>query len=325
MITDIQTINRFLASSKALEIGQRSLELDVAEYYKTQYVIPVRDSFALAKNFCLTLGFICVTDHSLQITDLGHIYLNLALKKESHYILEPNAAQKKLISNRLFEIPGIQSGIKDIFSHFKIGSHGEIFLSKAESTSIADQILFNVLIQLGVLVSNVSQFLIATQYSTLFDPIIMDSIRLISPEDFLRAEAEKIRQAVLAEKYVIKSEIRRLELNSAFDQAKRVDYVASRNVAAGYDIASFEDKDSSIFNRFIEVKSGISPRVKFYFSRNEYNAACRLKGRYYIYYVYMKNGIPVDIDVFQNPNETVMNSPQFGISTDTYEVLEKTV
>ena len=70
------------------------------------------------------------------------------------------------------------------------------------------------------------------------------------------------------------------------------------NVAAGYDIKSFEskqDKNGLAIPRFIEVKAVASINYRFYWTRNEIEVAKQLRNRYYLYLVPIsgKNGIDI--------------------------------
>src|SRR3989344_7745461 len=102
MISEIQTINRFLASVNALETDIGAKEVDVAEYYTTQYVYPVRDAFTIAKEFCVKTVLVKYRKNQLSLSDLGKTYLNLSDKIEKAFILEPNQKQKDFLSRKVF-------------------------------------------------------------------------------------------------------------------------------------------------------------------------------------------------------------------------------
>ena len=88
----------------------------------------------------------------------------------------------------------------------------------------------------------------------------------VTEEELARIlELQRIR-AVAAENYVMGLEIERLTNGNRLDLAGLVERVAARDVAAGFDIRSFELDGS---DRFIEVKSSTGTDVKFFLTRNE--------------------------------------------------------
>jgi hypothetical protein len=157
----------------------------------------------------------------------------------------------------------------------------------------------------------------------LLEVVVSGTVRVMTPEAFEKSEAEKKEISKIAEEHVLQSERERLNSMGAIKQAQQIDHIAIRNVAAGYDIASFNGKNSENKDRFIEVKAGKSTPIRFFISRNELETAKRLRAQYYIYYVCVKDKTPKDIYVFQDPSEGVMKDPKFKICIDTYEISEK--
>ena len=101
-------------------------------------------------------------------------------------------------------------------------------------------------------------------YEAIID--VLGPSAVISEEELLRAlELQRVR-AVAAENHVVDLEIERLLSGGRQDLAGLVERVAAHNVAAGYDIRSFELDGS---DRFIEVKSSTGTAVRFILSRNE--------------------------------------------------------
>ena len=78
-------------------------------------------------------------------------------------------------------------------------------------------------------------------------------------------ERQRLR-AIAAEQYVLTLEVQRLSSGGRPDLGKLVERVAARDVAAGYDIRSFELDGS---DRYIEVKSATGDNIRFFLSRNE--------------------------------------------------------
>lgn len=322
MISEIQTITRFLASVSALETGAGAREIDVAEYFTTQYVYPVRDAFDEARDFCVSTDLVKQEKTQLRLSALGETYLDLGDKKENAFILEPNRRQKEFLSKEIFLVSKILDLVKKILYNFRRDQNGELRLSK-EASKVQDQNFFGLLLQLGILIENKDIIELAPQYAELLEIVVSNTVMVITPEVFEKSEAAKKEIANIAEEYVLQNERNRLSSIGAVEQSKRVDRVALRNVAAGYDIASFNDANSQNHDRFIEVKAGKPTPINLFFSRNEFETAKRIRNNYYIYYVCIKDKKPKELYVFQNPIEGIMKDPKFEICTDTYEISEK--
>ena len=103
-----------------------------------------------------------------------------------------------------------------------------------------------------------------TVYKSIID--VLGTSVVVSEEELLRVlDLQRVR-AVAAENYVMALEIERLTRGSRPDLAGLVERVAARDIAAGYDIRSFELDGS---DRFIEVKSSTGTKLRFVLSRNE--------------------------------------------------------
>ena len=95
---------------------------------------------------------------------------------------------------------------------------------------------------------------------------VLGTSAVVSEEELMRVLELQRRRAVEAENYVMELEVDRLTRGSRPDLAGLVERIAARDVAAGYDIRSFELDGS---DRLIEVKSSTGTGLKFFLSRNE--------------------------------------------------------
>lgn len=323
MITELQTVNRLLASTSALRVEDWSKAEDVTEYYTTQYVYPVRDVFEDAKDFCEEVGLLESKNSKVRLSSIGDEYLSLGNRDAKGYILEPNQKQKDFLSRRVFLTAPTLDLTSKILYLFHRDQDGGLRLSKEEVSALEDQNLLQLLLQLEILIENKDAIQLAPQYADLLEPYISGNLMVITPEKFKQSEVEKEELSKIAEEFVLQSERKRLKSMGAIEQSKKVDHIALRNVAAGYDIVSFNDQDSNTHDRFIEVKAGKSRPIRFFFSRNEFETAKRLKGKYSIYYVCVKDKRPQEIYIFSDPTVGVMKDAKFEIRIDTYEVQEK--
>ena len=122
----------------------------------------------------------------------------------------------------------------------------------------------------------------------------------IELQNILRAREKLGREAELE---VLKFEAARLRNHPRL--ARRIKHVAAENVGAGYDILSFTESATSagFSDRLIEVKAVSAADFKFFWSRNEIEAA-RVHGQNYFLYLVpvSKNGFDMrKLKIIQNP------------------------
>lgn len=134
-----------------------------------------------------------------------------------------------------------------------------------------------------------SHLRIGAQFQTYFENDVIGWVRAESGlgkkalsqdrlDEILRMKAAR---GELAEDFVLKYELARL---CAHPSPSRIRIVGRLDVTCGYDIASYDDENSTVIDRFIEVKSYVGG-VGFYWSRNELETARRKGAQYYLYLV----------------------------------------
>jgi hypothetical protein len=104
----------------------------------------------------------------------------------------------------------------------------------------------------------------------------------LSPEALARAQAQRKAIGDAGEQFVLNDERRRLLEASRGDLVSQIQHVAVKNVAAGYDIVSFEITGE---RRYIEVKATTRDEAPFFLSAHAKATAEHLGPRYWIYRV----------------------------------------
>ena len=107
-----------------------------------------------------------------------------------------------------------------------------------------------------------------------------------------------------AELFVVKYEKKRLGVEGE-NKVKRISEI---DVTAGYDIVSANSPNSTVANRFIEVKA-VSENG-FYWSKNEYDIAKLLAADYYLYLVDLSkiDDDNYEPDIIHNPVQHIMEN-----------------
>ena len=137
---------------------------------------------------------------------------------------------------------------------------------------------------------------------------IRNQIKEVSEEELAKRLAENTVIGKKGEQYAIEYEKKRLEKDEdRIDLAYDLKQVSLTDVHAGFDIKSYDDKNSQLrqHDRMIEVKATRSSSPRFYWSKNEVIKAEKLREKYWIYlWINVespdRNLIPIKI---QNPYE----------------------
>ena len=103
---------------------------------------------------------------------------------------------------------------------------------------------------------------------------------------------------------------------------EKIELISDVYVNAGYDIISFNDLDSFIIDRFIEVKS-YREEISFYWSKNEVEKAKELATKYYIYLVdrslmNKKDYVP---KIIQDPYKKIFENEFWKKETENWKII----
>ena len=119
-----------------------------------------------------------------------------------------------------------------------------------------------------------------------------------------------------AELFVVKYEKKRLGVEGE-NKVKRISEI---DVTAGYDIVSANSPNSTVANRFIEVKA-VSENG-FYWSKNEYDIAKLLAADYYLYLVDLSkiDDDNYEPDIIHNPVQHIMENNLWLVEPQSYHI-----
>lgn len=160
-------------------------------------------------------------------------------------------------------------------------------------------------------------FLVANAFEKALSKVCKQEKRKITLEQLKKKLESDAEAGEKAEKFVLSFERKRIGI----PLSENIKIISDIDVAAGYDIASYESTTSCEHDRFIEVKA-VSHDMGFFWSRNEYEIA-KLKGdAYYLYLVDIreirKNGyVPT---IINNPAEVIMESSEWLVEPQSYHI-----
>lgn len=231
-------------------------------------------------------------------------------------IFQELLVDEKLFSNKLITMVVAEAQKDQVF--YEIFSEENVSYDSVDNNVLLDFSAFplhfasfrDLLINFGFLYSypddNVRKYVMNPAYRDLFDKEVLPEIRkrgmrIDALEKMLELNQKYGKEA---EAFVLGFEKKRL---SSHMISEGVVIISDYDVSAGYDIASYENGDSLMHDRFIEVKSFVGA-YNFYWSRNEIDVARIKRHHYYLYLVDRekisdKGYTPY---IIQNPYESIM-------------------
>lgn len=135
-------------------------------------------------------------------------------------------------------------------------------------------------------------------------------------EQLLKQQEDQSRRGLEAEEFVLGLEKKRLP-----ELAQKIKRISDFDVAAGYDIVSYENNETEHYDRFIEVKCYMGT-PHFFWSENESDVA-RIKADKYILCLvdYLRMGEPgYQPEFIRNPYETIFDSDEWLINASSYRI-----
>ena len=135
-------------------------------------------------------------------------------------------------------------------------------------------------------------------------------------EQLLKQQEDQSKRGLEAEEFVLELEKKRLP-----KMAQKIKRISDFDVAAGYDIVSYDSYETEHYDRFIEVKCYIG-FPHFFWSENESDVA-RIKADKYLLCLvdYARIGEPgYQPEFIRNPYETIFNGEEWLVNAASYRI-----
>lgn len=283
----------------------------------------VRGDYESVLDHCKFCGLVSVKGKTITLSVLGHKFLNA--NRERYF--EITESQKQILAEKIIFKGAWNQQARELFRHFHSNSRTLLYeLSTIETLLTTDKhITIHFLKYLGIL--HEENFLIQVdgRYSQFVYELTADS-RTISEQQLEQLLMENRKLGVKAENAIVEFEKQRLIKMGKCIQADLVKRISTLNVAAGYDIESFDGTNDDVFpNRFIEVKATIGDDIRFYWTINERKVAKSKGNQYWIYMLTsFKENKPMDSSpvTIQNPAHTIPKHKSFSIEVNKYFIRE---
>lgn len=253
--------------------------------------------------FYTELGLLTFSNDRIIKTEIGTEICKLSSSERRREMA--TKCYEYIVSNRFVNENGI---------HFD--TENKLVYLDVNSIALSVSIFRNYLITTKFLVFKQNRYYIPQDYGRVFESLISKESKKTTIEQLLKSLEAKQKIGEEAESFVINFEINRL--NNAEKIPKQISTI---DVAAGYDVLSYDTENSASFDRFIEVKA-ISESLDFHWSKNEIETAKLLGEEYYLYLVEVKKILQQDYKplIIKNPYNMVFDSEDWILEPESFIV-----
>jgi len=231
----------------------------------------------------IDLGLIRNKNTRLSLTNNGNNLLKLQVVKHDDVIFDDYPqAQQQFFVELIFSSPNLKTDLQNILSDFRIHHSKKIWFYDYEKPNPDwNEELLNWLASCNFWNVVDNKLEVKQLYSKRVSKIKKRTpVTQQHLEEIIKIEKEVGEKA---EQLTLSYEKERLK-DDYPDMAMSVEQISKINVAAGYDIESFNGKGSTLTpDRMIEVKGTSGTAPYFYWSENEIETAKSLKEKYWVY------------------------------------------
>ena len=231
----------------------------------------------------IDLGLIRSKNTRLSLTNNGNNLLKLQVVKDDDVIINDlTEAQQQFFVELIFSSPNLKIDLQNIFSNFRIHHSKKIWFYDYEKPNPDwNEELLNWLASCNFWNVVDNKLEVKQLYSKRVSKIKKRTpVTQQHLEEIIKIEKEVGEKA---EQLTLSYEKERLK-DDYPDMAMSVEQISKINVAAGYDIESFNGKGSTLTpDRMIEVNGTSGTAPYFYWSENEIETAKSLKEKYWVY------------------------------------------
>jgi hypothetical protein len=315
VIHNLNEVNRLLIAVKKLcDENQSAYEGSVIDFCRNMVIEGQFPNHKETIEFAISIGIVGrVRKNRLKLTHLGKELA--ALNPTLGY--ELSEQQKEFITKNCFLEGSFSPGVGSILKQFTPAySSGTYQWSPIDNTPLnVEQETVDLLRQTGLIKDRNGVLEVDYKYVPKVREIIKPK-NIVTPEQLIEALRRANEIGAIAEKIAFDFEKQRLEKLGCLVEAQCIQKISELNIAAGYDIASFNDQTPNLVpNRFIEVKGSTDENMSFYLSSNEIKKAMALSLAYWIYFVpsidRQKVTSKSEPILIQNPAKNILQNGKF--------------
>jgi hypothetical protein len=326
VIDNFNEINRILIAVNRLSHGNKgALETSVLRFCKDIVIGGRFPNHKSTINFSIEIGIATRSGNRLQLTKLGRDLLKLNLKFE----YELNEQQKDLLTKKCLLAGEASSQVTEILKQFVPAYSSRTYQwSAVDNTPLsADPSTVEIMRQSGLLRRIDGTLEVDHKYVALVRNMLKPP-ELVTPEELIVHLKNADFIGRIAENIVLYFEKKRLQALNCLAESECIQKISDLNVAAGYDIASFDGQNLDlVHDRFIEVKGSTGTHLNFYWSKNEIEQAKMLGSKYWIYFVgkideqsRTSNAEPI---LIRDPAKSILQNSRFKVECQQFYVTGK--
>ena len=284
MIEHIAELNRVLFTAKSLSVEDEQVAVESLIKHCQDIAIESRmPDHAITVDFSVEMGLMkLASEKNVLISDEGRAFLEF----NPDELYDLSDMQKQYLLRSFFLDGKFRSQVRACFRCFIASKkRGTFFWSFVDGIPFGENAwIVNHLEQLGVLEEVEEGYVVRNEYLNTITTFINEP-KGFTEEQMLEWLQEKKKLGDVAENLILSFERDRLKSLGFQVESKCVRPVGKLRTDAGYDIESFDGKSPNmLFDRFIEVKGSVQPKLRFVWSSNEMKVAEKLKDKYWIYY-----------------------------------------
>jgi len=230
--------------------------------------------------------------------------------------------QGKLLFLKIIEKSNNLPDVLSVINIFNTDTNGRYWIETGDKRiNLLEDKILRLLQQLRIARFIDGNIIIEKQEKEWLTEILGTGMR-IDKENLLKILEQRNKHGVIAEEFVLQVEKERLADSGRNDLADLVRRISDENVAAGYDILSFDGPESGVSpDRFIEVKGNSANQILFYITRNELEMARRMRNKYWVYCVLNVESIKSrKLEMFQDPYKSIFQTKKLEVEPVLWKV-----
>lgn len=284
-MTKVREINKLVLALMRLSSDKNTVMQDILfKDLSRVYITWETSGYDTVLDFCDMLGLVKCNGAHVTLTKSGILYSELYSSDNGVPNLDLNMRQRKALMSMMIDSDKIMAKIRRFIGGLCIdfASVPKSWFAKSTEYCLRDIIEF--MKDIGFVYHDGKILRIHHGMSRIVSMIKNDR-KTMTEEELMTVLQINKETGACAENLTMEFERNRLEESGLRDMAIAIQNISAVNVAAGYDILSFDGNGSSYeHDRMIEVKGTRGNGDSFFWSEGEIKAAKRFGNTYWIYF-----------------------------------------
>ena len=285
-MTKIMEINKLVFAFIRLSSDKNVVMRDVLlKDLNRVYLAGETSGYDVVLDFCHMLGMLRHDGDHVTITGSGIRYSILCSHEDEMVNLDPNPQQRKALLAMLLDSDEIMTGVVPLVDELCLDFASVPKSWFARSVECCPKDTLDFMEDIGFINHDGNVVRVHRNMSGVISMIKNRGRKTMSEEELTSLLQINKKIGDDAENLTMKFERNRLETEDLCDMAIAIQQISTVDVAAGYDILSFDGKTSSYqHDRRIEVKGTRGNGDMFFWSEGEIKAAKKFGKAYWIYF-----------------------------------------